>query len=596
MTYADFRVLATAGKEEHLWPVLSLACALARAHGGAVTLLHVTTGGDQPEWLRVPEQYGDVFIRTVVREGASVDRVILEAARVLRPDLLVMGWRGAPGRRSYLLGSTLDPVTRYAPCDVAVVREGTIGEVRRVLVPVGAGPNSPLALELALSLGENVKVTALNVVRESLGPTAEAAGYENLGAVIASLGGGERIEAKVVRASGVIDGILSEAAAGYDMVMIGASNESYIDRKLFGNVPQTVAADAPVPTVVVRHRVGPVRMLLRRAGQRLLSVGGNLTTDQQVEAYRQIRRGARANADFFTLISIAAAIATLGLLMDSPAVIIGAMVIAPLMSAILGISLGVVQGDPLLLWSAGKATLQGAGLAILIGALVSAVAPGKVLTAEILARTRPTLFDLGVALLSGLAGAYAQCRRAALSALSGVAIAVALVPPLATIGIGATMLDRPVAFGATLLFLTNLSAIVSASSLLFLFFGFRPDPGKRFRVFGRSMLGVILLLVAVSVTLSVLTVSSLRSAWLRREIDVVLEAETRAIPGVELDTWDMLTGEGSTLQLEVRVKAMGQVSHQQIVGLQKRVAERLGRPVALALSVIPVTQLDPVAP
>jgi uncharacterized membrane protein len=211
-------------------------------------------------------------------------------------------------------------------------------------------------------------------------------------------------------------------------------------------------------------------------------------------------------------------------------------------------------------------------------------------------RTHPTLLDLGVALISGLAAAYAQCRRDSLSALSGVAIAVALVPPLATVGIGLTMLDGSIAGGASLLFLTNLSAIVTASSLVFLFFGFRPDPGERFRVFGRSVIGVVVLLLAVSVVLTVLTVSSIRGTLLSSEIERVLDAETHAIEGVELDTWGMDDEDGATLRLYVRVRATGTVSRQDIIDMQERVAARLGRPIALRLSVTPVTQLEPYVP
>jgi uncharacterized hydrophobic protein (TIGR00271 family) len=569
---------------------------VARAHDGAVSILCVTPDGEHPDWLEVPGQCGGVTVRTMVRAGTNVAKVILEATRALSPNLLLLGWRGSPGQRSYLLGSTLDPVTRYASCDVAVVRVGEMSEVRRALVPMSAGPNAPLAMELALSLSPDIEVTALNVARESLGPTGEAAGYAQLRSALEPWEDDERVVAKVVRASDIIDGILDEAAAGYDLVLIGATNESYIDRALFGNVPQTVAASAPVPTVVVRHKGGPMRVLLRRAGQQLSGVQGRLTDVQRAETYREVRLGGRARPEFFALISLAAAIATLGLWMGSPAVIIGAMVIAPLMSAILGIGLGVTQGDARLIWSAAGTTFRGASLAVGIGVLVSLVVPGRGLTAEILSRTQPTLLDLGVAVLSGIAGAYAQCRRDTLSALSGVAIAVALVPPLTTISIGITMQSGPIAGGALLLFLTNLSAIVSASSLVFLYFGFRPDPGQPFRVFGRSMIGVTVLLLVVSGVLSYLTVSSVRSVILRRQIDQTLGEEIGALEGVELLEWDADEGEETALHLRVRVQSSHQVSRSQVVLIQARLIGRLRRPVALSLSVIPITELEPFAP
>jgi uncharacterized hydrophobic protein (TIGR00271 family) len=596
MSNSDYWVLVAVGEAADISPLLTLACAVAAAHNGGVTVLSVTPDGAPPDWLQVQDADVDVPVRTVVRSGTNVGEAIVQAARDIDPDLLLVGWSGAAGQRGFLLGRTLDRVTRHAPCDVAVVRLGELAQIRRALVPMSLGPNSPLALDLALSLGETIQVTALTVARAPLGETAEVAAYEQLQGVLQPWRGDLRVAAKVVRAPSVISGILDEAGSGYDLLLIGASNESYIDRKLFGNVPQTIAAEAPVPTLVVRRRASAWRMLLRRARQRLSDVQGELTTAQQVETYRQVHRGARARADFFVMTALAAAIATLGLLMDSPAVIIGAMVIAPLMSAILAISLGIVQGDARLLWRATKTTLLGAGLAVLIGGVISAAVPGEDLTPEILSRTRPLLFDLSVALLAGIAGAYAQCRRDVLSGVAGVAIAVALVPPLAAVGIGLAMLSWSVATGALLLFLTNLSAIVITGGLVFLFFGFRPDPGRRFRVFGRGMVGVIALLLAVSVILTILSLDSFQQTMLRREIQATLTTEIDAMDGVTLGTWELSRAGGDTVYLEVWLQATHELSASDARHFQLALAEHLQRPVALGLSVIPTTQLEPVAP
>jgi uncharacterized hydrophobic protein (TIGR00271 family) len=579
------------GEQAQLSPLLVFACALAQEAKGAVTLLYVAPDGERPRWLQTPEQHGDVAIRVMTRTGEHVDAVILDAARDLRPDLLLMGWDGMPGQERYLLGSTLDPVTRYAPCDVAVMRTSDLSTIRRVLVPMSSGPNAPLALELALHLPD-VQVTALNVARESLGATGEAVGRTQLDHVLRPWAGNDRVSTQVVRASGIIDGILTEAASDYDIVLIGATEASYVDRKLFGNVPQAVAADAPVPTVVVQHRTGTVKTLLRRAEWRISQIEDSLTTTEHAETYRKVRDGARAQPDFFVLIALAAVVATLGLLMNSSAVIIGAMVIAPFMASILGISLGVVHGDTRLLWDAAGTLLQGICLAILVGALLTLAVPGRELTEEVLGRTQPTLLDLGVALAAGAVAAYAQCRREAVDALSGVAIAVALAPPLTTVGIGIAMLDGRVTVGAFVLFLTNLSAIVAASSAVFLLFGFRPNPGSRFRVFSRSMIGVIVLLIVVSSVLTVLTVQSIRATRLDRDVREALVTEIRSMDGLAIDTWQLVENAGAGLRIEVQIQADREVSRQQGLELQRQLSERLQRSVELTLSVVPVKHLD----
>jgi uncharacterized hydrophobic protein (TIGR00271 family) len=311
-----------------------------------------------------------------------------------------------------------------------------------------------------------------------------------------------------------------------------------------------------------------------------------------------VRTGARASVDFYVLIALAAAIAALGLQMNSAAVIIGAMIIAPLMSAIFGISMGIVQGDARLLLHAASTTLRGAGLAVVIGALVAWLVPVDQITPELVGRTQPTLMDLFVALVSGIAGAYAQCRRNVLGAVAGVAIAVALVPPLATAGIGITMGSGAIAGGALLLFLTNLSAITFAGSLVFLFFGFRPEPGERIRVFGRGIVGIFVLLVAVSVPLTLLSIDAFRSAALQQSAQEAVVYEIGAMEGVELEAWKIVADPDSAdgqegLPLEVEVSAMRTLSDQEAADLQERLSGRLGRPVDLVLSVIPVTRLEP---
>jgi uncharacterized membrane protein len=236
---------------------------------------------------------------------------------------------------------------------------------------------------------------------------------------------------------------------------------------------------------------------------------------------------------------------------------------------------------------------RGAGLAVAIGAIVGWIVPMDAPTSEILARTQPSLLDLVVALVSGTAGAYAQCRRTVSGAMAGVAIAVALVPPLASAGIGVALGNSTIAVGALLLFLTNLSAITAVGSLTFLLFGFRPDPGKRVRVFGRSAIGVLTLLFAVSILLTALTVRSAREARLYHTVQESLASEIGGMSEVKLDDWNRLPDDGEAVWLEVQVRASRPVSHQEAVDLQERVALRLRRPVRLVLSVAPVTFVDP---
>ena len=172
---------------------------------------------------------------------------------------------------------------------------------------------------------------------------------------------------------------------------------------------------------------------------------------------------------FMTLMS--AGIAILGLLLSSPAVVIGAMLISPLMGPIIGLGFGLATFDSTEIRSAAVALGLGIVMAVLFTALIVLASPLQNVTEETAARTRPNLFDLVVALFSALAGAYAMVRGRE-GTVVGVAIATALMPPLAVVGFGMATLNWTVFAGALLLFFTNLMTIIGAAAIMARFYGF----------------------------------------------------------------------------------------------------------------------------
>lgn len=172
---------------------------------------------------------------------------------------------------------------------------------------------------------------------------------------------------------------------------------------------------------------------------------------------------------FMTLMS--AGIAVLGLLLSSPAVVIGAMLISPLMGPIIGLGFGLATFDQREIREAAVALAGGVLMAVLFAALVVKLSPLQNVTEEIAARTRPNLFDLMVALFSALAGAYAMVRGRE-GTVVGVAIATALMPPLAVVGYGLATLNWTVFAGSALLFFTNLMTIAVAAAVVARLYGF----------------------------------------------------------------------------------------------------------------------------
>lgn len=173
---------------------------------------------------------------------------------------------------------------------------------------------------------------------------------------------------------------------------------------------------------------------------------------------------------FFFLLICASMVATLGLLGNSPAVIIGAMIIAPLMNPILSMAFAITTGNWKLYKQSLITVLLGSATAIFMAFLFGYLLPYDIVGSEIVSRTAPSLIDLGIAIAAGAAGAFSLTRHSIASSIAGVAIAVALVPPLCVVGIGLgvgeslaagfsqiTISDFRVSSGAFVLFLSNLA-------------------------------------------------------------------------------------------------------------------------------------------
>jgi len=209
-------------------------------------------------------------------------------------------------------------------------------------------------------------------------------------------------------------------------------------------------------------------------------LAGQMGVDEQrkTEVYLEIAQSATLkDATYWLQIIFSAGIATIGLALSSPAVIIGAMLISPLMGPILSLGLSLAAGDFILLVRAIANLALSCAVAISFAMLLIFSLPFKEATSEILARTTPNTLDLGVALFSGAIGTIATCRpvKGVITSIPGVSIAVALMPPLCVVGYGVGIAfslnfadGLQISRGGGLLFLTNLVAIAFASTLVFL--------------------------------------------------------------------------------------------------------------------------------
>lgn len=190
------------------------------------------------------------------------------------------------------------------------------------------------------------------------------------------------------------------------------------------------------------------------------------------------REEAYTSPRFLFMLAMSAGIAILGMLLSSPAVVIGAMLIAPLIGPIIGAGFALAIGDYGWLAGSVRALLAGTALGVGLTALIVFVSPLQTITPEIAARTQPNLFDLGVAVFSALAGAYAMIRGRE-GTIVGVAIATALMPPLAAVGFGLATANWTVFWGAGLLYITNLMTIALVATLMARLYGFSHTLSER---------------------------------------------------------------------------------------------------------------------
>lgn len=198
--------------------------------------------------------------------------------------------------------------------------------------------------------------------------------------------------------------------------------------------------------------------------------------------------GRRKQSAFWVLLTLSAVIAGAGVVADSSATVIGAMIVAPLMTPILGTALAVVMADRARILRGLGTVLLGAALVVVVGYLLGLLVPEPVVAAsnsQVASRVSPDLVDLVGALATGLVGAFALVRADVSDTLPGVAIAISLVPPLSVVGLTLESGEPGQALGALLLFASNVAAIIATGTGLLLAFRLRAAAEAAGRPVGR---------------------------------------------------------------------------------------------------------------
>jgi uncharacterized hydrophobic protein (TIGR00271 family) len=230
---------------------------------------------------------------------------------------------------------------------------------------------------------------------------------------------------------------------------------------------------------------------------RLFAGFPKLERDGRIDLFGRIETGAQGGVDYVVMMMLSSSLASLGLIEGATAVVIGAMLVAPLMGPLIGAGLALVQGNIRFFRKSIGVTFIGIGIALAVSACIGLINPGFEPSLEIEARGTPDLFDLAIAFVSGMAAAYASGRPNVAGTLAGVAIAAALVPPLAVVGIAFTNGMPWLAGNAAVLLVTNLVAIILGAAIIFRFFIVQGTPRQNATTSWTRKVTLLLILVAI---------------------------------------------------------------------------------------------------
>ncbi|MBD1852789.1 DUF389 domain-containing protein [Leptolyngbya sp. FACHB-711] len=314
------------------------------------------------------------------------------------------------------------------------------------------------------------------------------------------------------------------------------------------------------------------------------SRGEALVPLQQLQT--EILKESTPDLSYLILIVSSCLIATFGLLANSTAVIIGAMIIAPLMLPIRGLAFGALRGDVILLRQGAIAIIAGTLLAVALAYSVGWLVGIENFGSEVWARSEPTLLDLGVAIVAGGISGYAKVQPKISGSLAGTAIAVALMPPICVMGLGLSQANWSLSQGATLLYATNLLGIMLSCMLTFLLTGY-----ASFRNAHKPLTCALAFTAILLLPLGISSSRLVRQAHLEATIRQTLLNRTITFQRVELLT-SRTNWHTTPPEVRLNVRAKEPITPKQVALLEEFLQREMGQPFTLIFVVGQVEEVQ----
>jgi uncharacterized hydrophobic protein (TIGR00271 family) len=563
--------------------LLRLAASLAHPDNGKVIALKVSLAGAEKDARAIEEI--EAIVQSLHDEGlpievetistTSVARGILDAAREHAIDLIIMGvYKNHEGLVQ--LGTIVESVIDTAPCDVLIYRASrTTPVIKRVIAPIDNVCEIVVSARMGIRLARHnhIPIEAVQV-----DPHRKAKQIKlRINRALKGIPLRQEITPVALMGENTAEEMLGYIKEN-DLVIVGFTRHDELEGWMSGELADAVLNQTDGPVVLVARAIGGDDPSARFRRRVISWVRPVLTRFEQDEIVRQSHDLATINIDYAVLILVSATLATLGLLLNSAAVIIGAMLVAPLMSPLIALSTGLTVGQVTIARQSFSTLVIGMLTAVLVAAFLGVILPIGTPTFEMTARGNPSLIDAGVALASGVIGAYATARKDIPSALAGVAIAAALMPPVCTIGLGMAFRDANLAYGATVLFLTNIISIILAGSLVFVWLGMGP---RRYENIPRTRQVLAILIFALS---AVLVIIGLLNLTHQANIQSTIEQELSAVlyPDELVET-ELIPGD--PLRVVATIRTTHEITDEDVATIQRDLTGVLGEPVQVELVV-----------
>lgn len=447
---------------------------------GKLILLFVVTDDDEFADAKINDLQNavDSYSRTSqpfsiqleIYRSNDVTQGILTVAKQVDPDMILLGLSYSI-RGQVELGHIVESVAEQATCDVGVYRSPRHTMIDRVVVPVGGSIASTVILRIGMQLAKSKTLPCESLYVYSHGEGESA--YRHVSDLLGTIPHHQKIKINVISGINEANSVLSWTNEN-DLLVIGFSERNPLQKWLYGDTAQRILDRATGPVLMVARAIDneEIQALTKR---RLSWLRPLLTETEQEHVVWLAKDTVLPTLDYFVLLIVASLLAVFGLLLNSSAVVIGAMLVAPLMQPIIAMGIALCTARLHLFRKAIVTILLSVLMVLGVGFLIGLLIPPETPTKEMLARAYPSLLDAAVAFTAGFIGAYATARKDIPAALAGVAIAAALVPPICTVGLSLAVSEPRLALGAALLFVTNLVSITLMAAGVFFWMGMRPS-------------------------------------------------------------------------------------------------------------------------